>query len=70
MGEASRGGADDATWPDVEVEAGRGDAGSAARSVAEGGAGGDAQERPASQTEMETLIPEPPRAGVEGIAEE
>ena len=70
MGEAGRGGADDATRPDVGVEAGRGDADSAARPVAEEGASGDAQERPASQTEMETLVPEPPRAGVEGIAEE
>ena len=69
MGEAGRGGADDATRPDVEVEAGRSDADSAARPVAEG-AGGDAQERPASQTEMETLVPEPPRAGVKGDAEE
>jgi len=55
---------------DVEVEAGRSDVDSAARLVAEEGAGGDAQERPASQTEMETLVPEPPRAGVEGVAEE
>ena len=69
VGEAGRGGADDATRPDVKVEAGRSDADSAARPVAEG-AGGDAQERPASQTEMETLVPVPPRAGVEGIAEE
>ena len=28
------------------------------------------QERPASQTEMETLVPKPPRAGVEGVVEE
>ena len=69
VGEAGRGGADDATRPDVEVEAGRSDADSATRPVAEEGAGGDVQERPASQTEMETLIPEPPRAGVEGVAE-
>ena len=65
-----RGGADDATRPDVEVEAGRSDADSAARPVAEEGAGGDAQEHPTSQTEVETLVPEPPRAGVEGVAEE
>ena len=25
---------------------------------------------PPSQTEVETLVPEPPRAGVEGVAEE
>ena len=69
-GEAGRGGADDATRPDVEVEAGRSDADSAARPVTEEGDGGDAQERPASQTEMETLIPEPLRAGGEGVTEE
>ena len=51
------------------VEAGRSDADSAARPVAEEGAGGGAQERPASQTEVETLVLEPPRAGVEGVAE-
>ena len=28
------------------------------------------QEHPTSQAEVETLIPEPPRAGVEGFAEE
>ena len=70
VGEAGRGGADDATRLDVEVEACRGDADSAARPVAEEGARGDAQERPASQTEMETLVLEPTRAGVEGFAEE
>ena len=70
MGEAGRDGADNATWPDVEVEAGRGNTDSAARPVAEEGAGGDAQECPAGQTEMETLVPEPPRAGVKGVAEE
>ena len=70
VGEAGRGDPDDATRPDVEVEAGRGDADSTARPIAEKGVGGDTQERPASQTEMETLVPEPPRAGVEGVAEE
>ena len=43
---------------------------SAARSVAEEGSGGGAQERPASQAEVETLVPVPPGAGVEGVAEE
>ena len=70
MGEAGRGGADDAARPDVEAEAGRGDTDSAARPVAKEGSGGGAQERPASQTEGETLVLEPPRAGVEGVAEE
>ena len=70
MGEAGRDGTDGAARPDVEVEAGQSDADSAARPVAEEGAGGDAQENLASQTEVETLVPEPPRAGVEGVAEE
>ena len=48
-GEVDRGGANDATRPDVEVEAGWGDADSAARPIPGEGAGGDAQERPASQ---------------------
>ena len=68
-GEVDRGGANDATRPDVEVGAGQGDADSAARPVAgEGETGGGAQERPASQIGVETLILEPPRAGVEGVA--
>ena len=50
--------------------AGRGDADSAARPVAEEGSGGGAQEHPESQTEVDTLVPEPPRAGVEGVTEE
>ena len=70
MGQASRGGTGGAVRPVIEAEAGRGDAGSAARLVAEEGSGGGAQECPASQTEVETLVPEPPRAGVEGVAEE
>jgi len=70
VGEAGRGGADGAVRPVIEVEASRSDADSAARPVAEEGAGGDTQERPARQTEVETLVPEPPRAGVEGVAEE
>ena len=57
--------------PDVKVGAGRGDADSAARLVAgEGETGGGTQERPASQIGVETLILEPPMAGVEGVAEE
>ena len=69
--EVDRGGANDATQPDVEVGAGRGDTDSAARPVAgEGETGGGAQERPASQIGVETLVLEPPRAGVEGVAEE
>ena len=51
-------------------EAGRSEADSTARPVTEEGAGGHAQERPASQSEMETLVPDPPRARVEGVAEE
>jgi hypothetical protein len=70
VGEAARGGADDAARPDVEDEVSRSDADSAARPVAEEGAGGDAQEHPTNQTEEETLVPEPPWAGVEGVAEE
>ena len=70
MGEAGRGGADGATRPDIEAEVGRSGADSAARLVAEEGSGGGAQERPASQAEAETLVPGPPGAGVEGVAEE
>jgi len=70
-GEVDRGGANDTTRPDVKVEADRCDADSAARPVAgEGETGGGAQERPASQIGVETLVLEPPRAGVEGVAEE
>ena len=50
--EAGRGGAGDAARPGAEVEAGRGDVDSAAQPVAGGGAGGAAQERPASQREV------------------
>ena len=53
-GEVDRGGANDATWPDV----------------GEGETGEGAQECPASQIWVETLILEPPRAGVEVVAEE
>jgi len=70
VGETGWGGADDAARPDVEVGAGRSDADGVAWPVAKKGASGGAQEHPASQTEMETLVPEPPRAGVEGVAEE
>ncbi|XP_039811794.1 skin secretory protein xP2-like [Panicum virgatum] len=69
-GEVGRGDADDAAWPDVEAEVCRSGADSAAHPVAEEGSGGGAQERPANQTEVETLVPEPPRAGAEGVAEE
>jgi len=70
-GEVCRGGANDTSRPDVEVEAGRGDADSAARPVAgEGETGGGTLERPASQIGVETIVLEPPRAGVEGVAEE
>ena len=51
MGEAGRGGADDAARPDVEAEVSQSGADSAAWPVSEEGAGGDAQEHPASQTE-------------------
>ena len=57
------------TRPDVEVEAGRGNTDSAARPVAGEGAGGDAPECPACQIEVETLVLEPPRPGVEGATE-
>ena len=70
MGEAGWGGADDAARLDVEAEVGRSGADSAACPVAEEGSGGGAQERPANQTEVETLVPEPSRAGVEGVSEE
>jgi len=70
VGEASRGGADNAARPVVEAEVGRSGADSAARPVAEEGSGGDAQERPASQAEAETLVPGPLGARVEGVAEE
>ena len=70
MGDASRGGTDDAARPDVEAKVGRSGADCAARPVAEEESGGGAQESPAHQTEVETLVPEPLRAGVEGVAEE
>ena len=70
VGEAGRGGADDAARPDIEAEVGRSGADSAAQPVAEEGSGGGAQERPASQAEAVTLVPRPPGAGVEGVAEE
>src|SRR6185437_8966518 len=68
--ETSRGCADGAARPDIEVEAGQGDTASAARPVTEGETGGGAQERPADHVEVETLVLEPPRAEVEGVAEE
>ena len=65
-GEAGR----DVARSAVEAEVGRSGADSAARPVGEEGSGGGAQERPAGQAELETLIPEPSRAGVEGVSEE
>jgi len=70
VGEASRGGVDDAARPDVDAEVGRSGTNSAARLVAEEGSGGGAQEGPASRAEAETLVPGPPGAGVEGVTEE
>jgi len=70
MGEAGRGDTDDAARLVVEAEVGRSGADSASRPVIEGGSSGGAQERPAGQAEVETLVPEPPRAGVEGVVEE
>ena len=70
-GEVDRGGANDTTRPDVEVGVDWDDADSAARPVAgEGETGGGAQECPACQLGVETLVLEPPRARVEGVAEE
>ena len=69
-GEIGRGGANDATRTDIEIQAGRGDADSVAQPVAGEEMGGGAQERPAGQGEVETLVLEPPRAGVEGVMEE
>ena len=54
----------------IEVEAGQGDAASAARPDTGGETGGDAQERPTGQAEEDTLVPKPPRAEGEGVAEE
>ena len=70
MGETGRGGADGAARLDIEVEAGRGGAASAARPATLEETGGDVQEYLASQAEAEALIPEPPRAEVESVAEE
>ena len=70
MGETGRGSADDAARPDIEVEAGQGDAASAARPAIGEETGGDVQEYLASQAEAEALVPEPPRAEVESVAEE
>src|SRR6185437_1869485 len=68
--ETGRGGASGAAQAAIEVEAGQGDAASAARPDTEGEAGGDAQERPAGQAEVETLVFEPSRAEGEGLAED
>ena len=54
----------------TEVEAGQGNAASAARPDTGGETGGGAQERPADRVEEETLIFEPSRAEGEGVAEE
>ena len=70
MGEAGRDGADGAARPVVEAEVSRSSADSAAWPIAEEGSGGGVQECPASQAEAETLVPGPPGAGVEGVAEE
>ena len=70
MGEAGRGGAVGAAQPVVGAKVGRSGADSAARPVAEDGSTASAQERPANQMEVETLVPESLRAGAEGIAEE
>jgi hypothetical protein len=53
----------------TEVEAGQGNAASAARPDTGGETGGGAQERPADQAEEETLVLEPLRAEGEGVAE-
>ena len=69
-GDVGQSGAE-ATHPvDAAGDAGRGGADYAAWPVVEEGSGGGAQERPAGQAEVETLVPEPPRAGVEGVVEE
>ena len=70
MGETGRGGADGAARPDIEVEAGQGDAASAALPATGEETGGDVQEYLTSQAEAEALVPEPPRAEVESVAEE
>jgi hypothetical protein len=70
VGETGRGGADGADRPDIEVEAGQGDAASAAQPATGEETGGDVQEYLASQAEVEALVPEPPRAKVEIVAEE
>ena len=69
-GDAGQSGAEATAPVDAAGDAGRGGADDIARPVIEEGSGGGAQERPAGQAEVETLIPEPPRAGVEGVAEE
>ena len=68
--ETGRGNADGAARPDVEVGVGQGDTASAARPDTGGETGGGAQERPADHVEVETLVLEPLRAEVEGVAEE
>ena len=69
-GDVGQSGAEATAPVDAAGDDGRGGADDAARPVVEEGSGGGAQERPAGQTEVETLIPEPPRAGVEGVVEE
>ena len=54
----------------TEVEAGQGNAASAARPDTGGETGGGAQERPADRVEEETLVLETSRAEGEGVAEE
>ena len=68
--ETGRGGAGGAAQAAIEVEAGQEDAASAARPDTGGETGGGTQVRPADHVEVETLVPEPLRAEVEGVAEE
>ena len=63
-------GAAGAARPDIEVEAGQGNAASTVRPVTGGETSGGAEERPADHVEVETLVLEPPRAEVESVAEE
>ena len=68
--DAGQSGAEATAPVDAAGDAGRGGADDAARPVVEEGSRGGAQERPASQAEVETLVPKPPRAGVKGVVEE
>ena len=68
--ETSQGGVDGAALAVTGVDAGQGNAASAAQPDTGGETGGGAQERPADHVEVETLVLEPLRAGVEGVTEE